>query len=107
MASWNHCKREGKVTYHVLLEDDRVMRRHIDHVHSQTTDSTVEMDLPQDFTDEDEILFDTPSPVTPRHEPSNDDNVNPQIIRRNLPMSNSVAPTGLDNLLYVFRNFVQ
>ena len=32
------------------------------------------MDLPQDGTNEDEILFETPSPVTPRHEPSNDDN---------------------------------
>ena len=50
------------------------MRRHIDHVRSRTTDSTVEMALPQDSTDEDEILFDTPSPVTPRHEPNNDDN---------------------------------
>ena len=66
-------KKEGKVTYHVLLEDDRVVRRHIDHVRSRTTDSTVEMDLPQDSTDEDEILFDTPPPVTPRHEPNNDD----------------------------------
>ena len=53
-------KKEGKVTYHVLLEDNRVVRRHIDHVRSRKTDSTVEMDLPQDSTDEDEILFDTP-----------------------------------------------
>ena len=67
-------KKEGKVTYHVLLDDNRVVRRHIDHVRSRTPDSTAEVDLPQDNTDEDEILFDTTLPVTTRREPDNDNN---------------------------------
>ena len=51
-----------------------MVRRHIDHVRSRTPDSTAEVDLPQDNTDEDEILFDTTLPVTTRREPDNDNN---------------------------------
>ena len=64
-------KREGKVTYHISLEDGRVVRRHIDHVRSQTNDSTVQIDSSQDSVNED-ILLDIPSSVTPRQEPDKD-----------------------------------
>ena len=64
-------KREGKVTYHILLEDSRVVRRHIDHIRSQTNNSTAQIDSPQDSVNEDALL-DIPTSVTPRQEPDKD-----------------------------------
>ena len=82
----------GKVklyTMHILLEDDRIVRRHIDHVHSQTGDSTFEIDLPQGSGDEDDVLFDMTSPVAPEHQIKNK-NMDESSAQNSLPESSNV-----------------
>ena len=62
---WNHLE-EGTVTYHVLLKDGRVVRKHIEYVISQTKDSAVEINSSQDDVDESDLLLGMPLPGTSR-----------------------------------------
>ena len=62
---WNHLE-EGTVTYHVLLKDGRVVRKHIEHVISQTKDSAAEINSSQDDVDKSDLLLDMPPPGTSR-----------------------------------------
>ena len=82
-------KKEGKVTYHVLLEDGRIVRRHIDHIRSRTDDSTVEIDLPQGSGDEDAVLLDMTSAVAPGQQTDNN-NRNESSAQNSLPESSNV-----------------
>ena len=79
-------KKEGKVTYHVLLEDGRIVKRHI---RSRTDDSTVEIDLPQGSGDEDAVLLDMTSPVAPGQQTDNN-NRNESSAQNSLPESSNV-----------------
>ena len=54
-------KKDGKVTYHILLDDGRIVRRHIDHVRKQICEPTTETDSHMDS--DNDVFFDMPSPA--------------------------------------------
>ena len=46
------------MTYHVLLDDGRIVRRHVDHVHKQVCDPVTETDS---HIDNNDVSLDLPS----------------------------------------------
>ena len=64
-------KKDGKVTYHVLLEDGRIVRRHIDHVLHQNCESTIENYSHMNC--DNDVFLDMPSPVASSRNVTNSD----------------------------------
>ena len=64
-------KKDGKVTYHALLEDGRIVRRHIDHVRCQNCESTIEND--SHINSDNDVFLDLPSLVTSSGNVTNSD----------------------------------